>query len=111
MRRGLGLCYNRTMGNSLIALGVLILAFVVFGHIAHNLDPDIPFLELFDDLQNTITLLLAAGASFVAAVLLRVLSPVRKAVSRNKCRQCGTPIPAKDLYCLSCVKELQHRRR
>ena len=99
------------MGNSLITLGVVILAIIVFGHITHNVKPDIPFLDLFDDFQNTLYLAMTAGASFVSAILLRVLSPVKKAVSRNKCRKCGVRVPPGDLYCLSCMKQLQDRRR
>ncbi len=107
----LRLCYNHFMGRSLIALGCAILALIVFGHIGRNVRPDLPFLDAFDDFQNTLYLLMAAGAAFVSAVLLRTLSPMRRAVSRNKCRKCGKPIPPKDLYCLSCMKDLQGRRR
>jgi hypothetical protein len=99
------------MSGPLVTLGILLLAFVVFGHIVHQFMPGVPFLEFLDDFQNTVYLLLAAGAAFGGSVLVRVLSPVRKVVSRNKCRKCGTPIPPKELYCLSCVKQLQARRR
>lgn len=99
------------MSGSLITLGILILAFVVFGHIAHQFLPSIPYLDFLDDFQNTIYLVLASGAAFVSAVLLRVLSPVKKVVSRNKCKKCGARIPPGDLYCLSCMKDLQGRRR
>jgi len=99
------------MSKPLLTLGVLILAFAVFGNIAHHFYPDFAVLDLFDDFQNSIYLAMAAGSAIVLSLLVRVLSPVKKAVSRNKCRKCGTPIPPGDLYCLSCVKKLQGRRQ
>jgi H+/Cl- antiporter ClcA len=99
------------MSGPLVTMGILLLAVVVFGHIVHQFMPEVPFLEIFDDFQNTLYLLLAAGAAFAGSVLVRVLSPMKKVVSRNKCRKCGAPIPPKELYCLSCVKQLQARRR
>ena len=37
------------MSGPLITLGILILAFVVFGHIAHQFLPSIPYLDFLDD--------------------------------------------------------------
>jgi hypothetical protein len=99
------------MSKSLLTLGVLILAFAVFGNIGHHVLPAVTVLDFFDDFQNTVYLAMAGGAAIVLSVLVKILSPAKKVLSRNKCRQCGTAIPPGDLYCLSCVKQLQGRRR
>ena len=98
------------MSKTLLTLGVLILAFAVFGNIAHHFFPNLFWLDFLDDFQNTLYLAMAAGATIVLSVLLRMLSPVKRVVSRNKCRKCGTAIPSGDIYCLSCMKHLQGRR-
>lgn len=99
------------MSKPLLTLGVLLLAFAVFGSIGHQFFPSITALDFFDDFQTTISIAIAAGVSIALSFLLRFLSPAQKVLSRNKCRKCGTAIPAGDLYCLSCVKHLQGRRR
>jgi len=97
------------MGNSLITLGVILLVVIVGAHIGQMALPGLPYLDELCKIQQTQWLLYGAGASFAAALLLRILAPVKNLAPKNRCRKCDNPIPRKDAYCAKCLREMKYK--
>jgi len=93
----------------LISLGCLLLAVVVGAHVLQLFIPDSEYLNLLCKGTYTQWLLLGSGGCFGAALLMRILSPVKKIVPRPRCKKCNAPIPKGDTYCGACLKDLRYK--
>ena len=97
------------MSQTLITVGCLLLAVVVGAHVLQLFLPDVEYITLICKDTYTQWLLLGSGGCFGIALLLRILSPVKKMAPRTRCKNCNTPIPKGDTYCISCLKDLRYK--
>ena len=93
----------------MITLGCIFLVAVVGAHVGRMFFPNLTYLDLACKGENTQLLLLGAGASFASAILLKILSPVKQLVPKNRCKKCNNKIPRGDVYCANCLREMKYK--
>jgi hypothetical protein len=96
------------MSSTLLRLGVWIIVAVVAAYVLHETYAEAPFGEYFSMplLQKG---LLVGGLLLVAGVITRVFEKGSKAVSKNRCVICKTPIPTGAIYCRAHLRNVLAR--
>ena len=86
------------MWTTLLRLGLWILILVLALYVIDASYPDEPFSDLIQPamLQQVLVL---AGALIVAGLVARVVGKGAKAVTKNRCKVCRTPIAPGAMYC------------
>ena len=86
------------MSTTLLRLGLWTLILVMVLYVLATTYADQPWVELIpmDMLQQVLVL---AGVVIVAGIVLRILGVGAKAVTKNRCRICRTPIASGAIYC------------
>jgi len=86
------------MSSTLLRLGLWILVIVLALYVIHESFEDQPVAEYIP--INMMGKALVVGAILlVAGIVLRVFEKGAKAVVKNRCRVCRTPIPSGAIYC------------
>lgn len=99
------------MGRSLITLGFLIILAVILLGFLSTINPQNELLANFYTTKIQSLLLTCAGAALLMGLLFRMLAPVGKRLSQNRCRICGKPISPREIYCKQHLKEKVHQAR
>lgn len=95
------------MASTLLRLGLWILVIVLSLYVIHETFEESPLSEYvpINMLQNA---LLVGGVLIAAGVILRVFEKGAKAVVKNRCAVCRTPIPAGAIYCRAHLRAVLH---
>ena len=95
------------MSSTLLRLGLWILIIVLSLYVIHESFEDSPVAEYIP--VNMMSKALALGAILlIAGIALRVFEKGAKAVSKNRCKVCRTPIPAGAIYCRAHLRTILH---
>lgn len=86
------------MSTTLLRLGLWTLILVMVLYVLATTYSEEPWVELIP-MQMLQQALVVAGVVIVAGIVLRVLGVGAKAVSKNRCRICRTPVPSGAIYC------------
>lgn len=86
------------MATTLLRLGLWIIILVLALYVIDESYAEQPIAQLIEGgmLQQALAL---AGLLVVAGIVLRILGKGAKAVIKNRCQVCRTPIPAGAIYC------------
>jgi hypothetical protein len=96
------------MSATLLRLGLWIVLLVLALYVLHETFEGNPIEEFFSPslMQKALVL---GGLLVVAGVVLRVFEKGAKAVSKNRCSVCRTPIPPGAIYCRAHLRSVLHR--
>jgi len=95
------------MSSTLLRLGLWILVIVLALYVIHESFEDQPVAEYIP--INMMGKALVVGAILlVAGIVLRVFEKGAKAVVKNRCRVCRTPIPSGAIYCRAHLRTILH---
>jgi hypothetical protein len=95
------------MSSTLLRLGLWILVIVLALYVIHESFEDQPVAEYIP--INMMGKALVVGAILlVAGIVLRIFEKGAKAVVKNRCRVCRTPIPSGAIYCRAHLRTILH---
>jgi hypothetical protein len=95
------------MASTLLRLGLWILVVVLALYVIHESFEDSPVAEMIP--TEMLTKALAVGAlAIVAGMILRIFEKGARAVQKNRCAVCRTPIPAGAIYCRAHLRSILH---
>lgn len=93
------------MSTTLLRAGLWTIILVLILYVLATTYPDQPFAEMIP--MAMLQQALVFGAGLVAAgIVFRILGVGVKAVSKNRCRVCRTPIATGALYCRPHLREI-----
>lgn len=95
------------MSNTLLRLGLWILILVLALYVLESTYSGEPWTELIP-LPMLVQAMALAVVLIIAGVILRVLGVGARAVSKNRCRVCRTPIPPGAIYCRAHLRSILH---
>jgi hypothetical protein len=95
------------MAATLQRLGLWILVLVLALYVIHESYVDSPIAELvtFDLMQKA---LIVGALAVIAGIVLRILEKGAKAVVKNRCAVCRTPITPGAIYCRAHLRSILH---
>jgi predicted nucleic acid-binding Zn ribbon protein len=95
------------MASTLLRLGLWILVIVLSLYVIHETFVDSPVSEYVpvSMLQNALVL---GGLLMAVGVVLRIFEKGAKAVVKNRCAVCRTPIPQGAIYCREHLRAMLH---
>jgi hypothetical protein len=93
------------MSTTVLRLGLWTLILVLAAYVVRETFAEQAFAELITTGMLTPVLILS-GILLVAGLVLRVLGIGAKAVVKNRCRVCRTPIPAGAMYCRAHLRSI-----
>jgi hypothetical protein len=95
------------MSSTLLRLGLWIIIIVLALYVVHETYEDSPVAEMvsMDLMQKA---LMVGGAAIVAGFVLRLFDKGKRAVVKNRCRVCRTPIPSGAIYCRAHLRNILH---
>jgi hypothetical protein len=95
------------MAATLQRLGLWILVIVLVLYVIHESYEDSPVAEYvsFDLMQKA---LIVGALAIIAGIVLRILEKGAKAVVKNRCAVCRTPIPQGAIYCRAHLRRILH---
>jgi len=95
------------MSSTLLRLGLWILVIVLALYVIHESFEDSPVAEYIP--VNLMSKALALGAILlVSGIVLRIFEKGARAVAKNRCKVCRTPIPSGALYCRQHLRTILH---
>lgn len=95
------------MSATLLRLGLWILVIVLALYVIHESFEDSPVAEYIP--TGMMTKALAVGAILlIAGILFRLFEKGAKAVVKNRCAVCRTPIPSGAIYCRAHLRRILH---
>ena len=95
------------MSSTLLRLGLWILVIVLALYVLHESFEDQPVAEYIP--VNMMSKALVVGAVLlIAGIVLRMFEKGAKAVVKNRCAVCRTPIPAGAIYCRAHMRTILH---
>lgn len=95
------------MWTTLLRLGLWILILVLALYVVDETYSEQPIAEMIS--TTMLQQALAVGALLVVAgIIVRVLDKGAKAVNKNRCRVCRTPIPSGAMYCRAHLRNILH---
>lgn len=95
------------MSSTLLRLGLWIIIIVLALYVVHETYENAPIADIvsMDLMQKA---LMVGGAAVVLGIILRILEKGTKAVSKNRCAVCRTPIPSGAIYCRAHLRNILH---
>jgi hypothetical protein len=93
------------MSTTLLRLGLWTLILVMALYVLATTYSEEPWVEMIP-MQMLQQALVLAGIVIVAGIVLRILGVGAKAVSKNRCRVCRTPIPSGAIYCRAHLRSI-----
>ena len=96
------------MSSTLLRLGLWVILIVVALYVLHETYEESPVAEFFA-LEMLQKALVVGGLLVVAGMVTRMLEKGAKAVGKNRCVTCRTPIPAGAIYCRAHLRSVLAR--
>ena len=95
------------MSSTLLRLGLWIIVIVLALYVVHETYENSPISEIvsMDLMQKA---LMVGGAAVALGFVLRLFEKGTKAVVKNRCRVCRTPIPSGAIYCRAHLRTILH---
>ena len=95
------------MASTILRLGLWILVIVIAMYVIHESFEESPVAEYVPMamLQKAMAL---GGALLAVGIVLRLLEKGAKAVVKNRCAVCRTPIPSGAIYCRAHLRAVLH---
>ena len=95
------------MSSTLLRLGLWIIIIVLALYVVHETYENSPIADIvsMDLMQKA---LMVGGAAVVLGIVLRVFEKGTKAVVKNRCAVCRTPIPSGAIYCRAHLRNILH---
>jgi hypothetical protein len=95
------------MSSTVLRIGLWIIVIVLAAYVVHESYEDSPLAERIpmDLLQKALVL---GGVVLAAGIVLRFFEKSAKAVLKNRCRVCRTPIASGALYCRDHLRTILH---
>src|ERR1051326_1139520 len=95
------------MSSTLQRLGLWVIIIVLVLYVVHETYENSPISEIVSvDLMQKA--LMVGGAVLVLGIVLRMFEKGTKAVVKNRCRACRTPIPSGAIYCRAHLRSILH---
>jgi hypothetical protein len=95
------------MSSTLQRLGLWVIIIVLVLYVVHETYENSPISEIVSvDLMQKA--LMVGGAVLVLGIVLRMFEKGTKAVVKNRCRVCRTPIPSGAIYCRAHLRSILH---
>ena len=95
------------MAATFLRLGLWILVIVLALYVIHESFEDSPVAEYIS--TGMLTKALAVGALLlIVGIILRLFEKGAKAVVKNRCAVCRTPIPSGAIYCRAHLRRILH---
>lgn len=95
------------MSATLLRLGLWIVLIVIALYVLHETFEGNPIEEYFAPAIMSKALALG-GILVVAGLVMRVLEKGARAVSKNRCSVCRTPVPSGAIYCRAHLRRVLH---
>jgi len=95
------------MSATLLRLGLWTLVIVMALYVIHESFEDSPVAEYIPIGMMSKALALG-GLLLVAGIILRIFEKGARAVVKNRCKVCRTPIPAGAIYCRAHLRNILH---
>lgn len=95
------------MASTILRLGLWILVIVIALYVVHESFEESPVAEYVPMAMLQKTMILG-GALLVFGIVLRVFEKGAKAVVKNRCAVCRTPIPSGAIYCRAHLRAVLH---
>ncbi|MGZ5432887.1 MAG: hypothetical protein ACXW31_07840 [Thermoanaerobaculia bacterium] len=95
------------MANTLLRLGLWTLILVLALYVLASTYSGEPWTELIPAAMLVQAMVLAA-VLIAAGLVLRVLGVGARAVTKNRCRTCRTPVPHGAIYCRAHLRSILH---
>ena len=95
------------MSSTLLRLGLWIIVIVLALYVVHETYENSPIADIvsLDLMQKA---LIVGGAAVLLGIVLRMFEKGTKAVVKNRCRVCRTPIPSGAIYCRAHLRTILH---
>ena len=95
------------MSSTLLRLGLWILIIVLALYVIHETYEESPIAEMVpvDLMQKA---LVVGALSIAAGLILRMFEKGQRAVVKNRCAVCRTPIPSGAIYCRAHLRNILH---
>ena len=95
------------MSSTLLRLGLWIIIIVLALYVIHETYENSPIAEVvsMDLMQKA---LMVGGAALALGVILRIFEKGTRAVVKNRCTVCRTPIPSGAIYCRAHLRNILH---
>jgi hypothetical protein len=95
------------MSSTLLRLGLWIIIIVLALYVVHETYEEAPIADMvsMDLMQKA---LMVGGAVIALGVILRVFEKGTRAVVKNRCAVCRTPIPSGAIYCRAHLRNILH---
>jgi hypothetical protein len=95
------------MSSTLLRLGLWIIIIVLALYVVHETYENSPISDIvsMDLMQKA---LMVGGAAVALGFVLRIFEKGTKAVVKNRCRVCRTPIPSGAIYCRAHLRTILH---
>ncbi|HEX3582010.1 MAG TPA: hypothetical protein VH087_09635 [Thermoanaerobaculia bacterium] len=95
------------MSSTLLRLGLWIIVIVLALYVIHETYENSPIADIVSvDLMQKA--LMVGGAAVLAGIVLRMFEKGTRAVVKNRCRVCRTPIPSGAIYCRAHLRTILH---
>lgn len=95
------------MSSTLLRLGLWIIVIVLALYVVHETYENSPIADIVSvDLMQKA--LIVGGAAVLLGIVLRMFEKGTKAVVKNRCRVCRTPIPSGAIYCRAHLRTILH---
>ena len=95
------------MSTTLLRLGLWIAVLVLVLFVLAEAYPDQPVAELIPA-RMLAQVLALAGVLVAAGIVFRVVGKGAKAVTKNRCQVCRTPVPPGAIYCRAHLRSILH---
>jgi predicted nucleic acid-binding Zn ribbon protein len=95
------------MSSTLLRLGLWIIVIVLALYVIHETYEESPVAEMVP-VELMQKALVVGGLSVVVGIIVRMLEKGQRAVTRNRCAVCRTPIPPGAIYCRAHLRNILH---
>jgi len=93
------------MSSTLLRLGLWIIIIVLAAYVIHETYENSPIAEVVS-MELMQKALMVGGAALALGVILRIFEKGTRAVVKNRCTVCRTPIPSGAIYCRAHLRNI-----
>jgi|SRR5437660_264913 len=95
------------MSSTLLRLGLWIIIIVLALYVVHETYENSPIADIVS-VELMQKALMVGGAAVIAGIVFRIFEKGTKAVTKNRCAVCRTPIPTGAIYCRAHLRNILH---